>query len=124
MWAWSLRVASLLLPKLAPYIVMILSTIAVLGVVYTKGKNEAEKKAAVERLTQENAALRAVIQKQREAIEQDNEIALQNSETIIELEDKTKELLSRVQIPDANCLGADDTDRLLELWDIWKDDRR
>jgi type II secretory pathway pseudopilin PulG len=106
----------LFLPKLAPYVALILGTIAVLGIVYTKGKNEAEKKAIVERLSAENAALRQVIQTQREAIEQDNEIALQNAETIIALEDKTKELISRVQNPSNVCLDADDTERLRDIW--------
>jgi type II secretory pathway pseudopilin PulG len=119
MWAMSkaaLLAVKLLLPKLAPYVMMILGTIAVLGVVYSKGKNEAEKKAAIERLASENAALRQVIQTQREAIEQDNEIALQNAETIIALEDKTKELISRVQNPSNVCLDADDTERLRDIW--------
>jgi uncharacterized protein YaiL (DUF2058 family) len=113
--------AKLFLPKLYPYIAMVLGTVAVLGIVYSMGKSSADQKAHIERIEADNALLRQTIQKQREAIEADNELSLQQSERIIELEDQTKEIIKRVQNPDAMCLDADDTDRLRDLWNVFKE---
>lgn len=123
MWKAGLALVKLLFSKSAPYVLAILGVGLMLWVAYTKGEASAENKATVERLTADNAALREVIQKQRTAIEADNKVASEQSQTIVELQTKTEELISRVQSKDATCLDADDANRMLELWDIWKDKR-
>lgn len=119
MWAMSkaaLLAVKLLLPKLYPYIAMIVGTIAVLAVVYTMGKSSAEKRLTVERLNAENAELRATIQKHRAVIEADNKIAAENEERLADLEAQSRKVIEGVKDPTSSCLDADDTDRLRELW--------
>jgi hypothetical protein len=126
MWAMSkaaMLAVKLFLPKLYPYIAMVLGTVVVLGIVYSMGKGSAEKKAHIERIEAENQLLRNTIQKHRTTIEQDNKIAASNEERMVELEAKAKEVIDSVQNPTDACLGADDVDRLRGLWGEGKAER-
>lgn len=119
MGVWALKLAKLLLPKLAPYVVAILATLTFVGVAYMKGKSAAEETARVEQLEAENKSLRTIIEDQRNAIQADNKVAEENEKRIVELEAKTKELLSSVENADALCLDGPDTERLRDVWKEW-----
>lgn len=116
MGAWAITLAKLLLPKLAPYVVAILAVLTFVGVAYVKGKQEADRKLTIERLNQENAQLRSTIEKHRAVLEADNKVAAENEKRLAELEALSRKVIEGVKEPSNQCLDADDTDRLRELW--------
>ena len=108
-----------MIPRIYAYLAGLLAIIAVVGVIYGKGRLDARHSAELAAVQSELSTAKGVIQAERAARLQDAILAAEAAKRQAALTTKIDELndyVDTLQDRDSQCLTGADTERLRDLW--------
>ncbi len=119
-WIYARHLTEAQLNKLYGWLAGLVAVLAVVGVIYGKGRLDAAHKSEMAGLRHDLTVAQETLDKEKNAREQDAILATEQSKRQAALTLKINGLETYVaSLQDGNreCLDARDTDRLRDLWD-------